>query len=304
MLNVSHKNETLRTAVAEALLLASADTIERIRKGQIPKGDVPTAARMAGIQAAKRTHELIPDCHPLALDWLEVEVAIEESGLRFTATAQAVARTGVEMEALTGAMVAALTAYDLLKPVDQELEISSVRLIEKRGGRSEFTERVLRPLRAAILVISDSAAAGKRKDRAGKAIAERLASEPVDVVAMELLPDETTSIASTLRRLADEEGLDLILTTGGTGLGPRDVTAEATREVIDREVPGIAEAMRDYGQRRTPYAMLSRGVAGVRGRTLIVNLPGSTRGATESIQALLPGLIHAFPMLQGGGHPE
>jgi cyclic pyranopterin phosphate synthase len=117
----------------------------------------------------------------------------------------------------------------------------------------------------------------------------------------EVLPDDREQITARLRALV-EDGVDLVLTTGGTGLGPRDVTVEATREVIDREIPGIAEAARAYGQERTPYAMFSRGVAGVSGKTIIVNLPGSSRGAEETMNAIFPALLHAYGMLQGEGH--
>ena len=121
-------------------------------------------------------------------------------------------------------------------------------------------------------------------------------------MAYEVLPDDCEQIRERLKILADREEIDLILTTGGTGLGPKDITPEVTRDVIDREAPGVAEAIRDHGMDRTPYAMLSRGVCGLRGETLIINLPGSTRGATESVEALFPGLLHAFSMIRGGGH--
>jgi molybdenum cofactor synthesis domain-containing protein len=119
-----------------------------------------------------------------------------------------------------------------------------------------------------------------------------------------VLPDDREAIADRLCQLVDTEKVKLIFTTGGTGLGPRDVTPEATLAVIDRSVPGIVEAIRSYGKDRTPFAMLSRGVAGVRGDSIIINLPGSSKGALESLQALFPGLLHIFPMLQGKGHPE
>ena len=118
----------------------------------------------------------------------------------------------------------------------------------------------------------------------------------------EVLPDDKEIIAERLCQLADDKKANLIFTTGGTGLGPRDVTPEATLSVIDRSVPGIVEAVRNYGRDRTPFAMLSRGEAGVRGDCVIVNLPGSSKGALESLQSLFPGLLHIFPMMQGKGH--
>ena len=119
-----------------------------------------------------------------------------------------------------------------------------------------------------------------------------------------MIPDEREMIIGLLKEYADEMRLDLVLTTGGTGLSPRDCMPEATKEVLERHAPGIAEALRAYGQERTPYSMLSRGLAGVRGQTIIVNLPGSRKGVRESLDALFPGIVHAFKMLWMGGHDD
>ena len=155
------------------------------------------------------------------------------------------------------------------------------------------------PFRAGILTISDKGARGEREDTSGAAIRELIATIGCSVECYEVIPDEAALISARLRAWAGEDGLDLILTTGGTGLGPRDVTPQATRDVIDYEVLGLAEAMRAEGLKHTPMAMLSRAVAGVRGRTLIVNLPGSPRGVRESLSVLLPVLPHALEVLRG-----
>jgi len=152
---------------------------------------------------------------------------------------------------------------------------------------------------AGVLTVSDKGARGEREDTSGAAIREMLSTLDVTVERYEVIPDDRASIAQRLIAWADDDGLDLIVTTGGTGLGPRDVTPEATREAIDYEAPGLAEAMRLEGLKHTPMAMLSRAAAGVRGRTLIVNLPGSPRGVRESLSVLLPVLPHALETLRG-----
>jgi molybdenum cofactor synthesis domain-containing protein len=155
-------------------------------------------------------------------------------------------------------------------------------------------------MKAAILTISDLGARGERVDTSGPAIREMLEAAGIDVLFQEVLPDERDKITARLRSWADGGAVQLILTTGGTGLAPRDVTPEATKEVVEHEVPGIAEAMRAEGLRHTPMAMIGRGTAGVRNGVLIVNLPGSEKGARESLAVVLPVLQHAIELLGGG----
>ncbi len=155
------------------------------------------------------------------------------------------------------------------------------------------------PLRAGILTISDRSSQGLREDAAGPALAEYLRSNGIDVDRTSVVPDEEDQIKEILIAWADEGMLDLIVTTGGTGLSPRDVTPEATIAAVDRIVPGMAEAMRAQSLLKTPHAMISRAVVGVRGRVLIINLPGSPRGAIENLEVLVPALAHAIAKLQG-----
>lgn len=304
MIDISAKNKTLRTATAQARLLLSPSTITRIREGTIPKGDPLDVAKVAAIQAAKNTSSIIPYCHPLPIDFAGVEFEFGEDWIDVRTTVKAIYKTGVEMEALTAASVAVLTLYDMMKMVDDRMAIGSITLLKKTGGKSDFRTMFTKPLRAAVLVLSDSIAEGKKSDLSGQLIVERLKNAGVQVQEYRIIPDETDQIVKLLKQYADIDQLDLVMTTGGTGLTHRDRTPEAMAQVLEREAPGIVEAARSYGQERTPFAMLSRARAGLRGRTLIVNLPGSKKGVADSLDALFPGLLHAFKMIGigSGGH--
>jgi cyclic pyranopterin monophosphate synthase len=302
MKDISDKTSTARSARAVAVLKTAPSTIVLVREGRSPKGDPLPVAKVAAVQAAKNTSQIIPYCHPLPVDFVDCQFALKEDCIEVTVDVKAIYKTGVEMEALTGATAAVLTLYDMLKVVDEGMEILGVRLIEKRGGKSDFRFSAANQIHAAVIVLSDSVHAGTRTDTSGRRIVERLKEQGVDVAELKVLPDDSMLLQQELIRSADELHLDLVVTTGGTGLSKSDVTPEAMEAVIEREIPGIAEASRGYGQQRLPLAMLSRAKAGVRGTTIIVNLPGSKRAVDESLNALIPGLFHAFRMLRGEGH--
>ncbi len=302
MRDISRKITTLRTAVAQATLRVSPSTITLIRKNKIPKGNPLEVAKVAAILGAKNTSQIIPYCHPLPVDFVGVEFALGKSDIVVTVEVKAIYKTGVEMEALTGASIAALTLYDMMKMLDDEMEILGVKLLSKKGGKSDFAKLGGMKFRAAVLVMSDSVSAGKKEDTSGKIIVERLKELNIDVADYAIIPDDSKKIEDKLLHYADSLKLDLVITTGGTGLGPRDTTPEVVKKIIEREIPGVAEAARVFGQARTPLAMLSRSVAGVRGKTVIVSLPGSKNGVTESLDALFPALLHVFNMLRGEGH--
>jgi cyclic pyranopterin monophosphate synthase len=294
MIDITHKPTTLREATATALVTVSDPaTIAAVKEKRVPKGDVLESARVAALFGVKKTHELIPDCHPLPIEHAECTFAVGEMEVIVTMRVRTIYRTGVEVEAMHGASVAALTIYDMLKPIDKGVAIGGIRLLEKKGGKSDWKDRFDAPVKAAVLVISDGVASGKKVDKGGVEIVDRLKKLGVESSGTIVVPDEPEKISAQVKAWANE-GIDLILTTGGTGLSPRDRTPEAIAPILDREVPGIMEAARSYGQERMPWAMMSRGVAGMIGRTLVITLPGSTRGAQETMDALFPFVLHVM----------
>lgn len=294
MIDITHKPTTLREAIATALVtLSEPDSVAAVRELRVPKGNVLESARVAALFGVKKTHELIPDCHPLPVEHAECTFELRDMEIEIRMKVRTIYRTGVEVEAMHGASVAALTIYDMLKPIDKGITIGSIRLVEKKGGKSDWNDRFESPLKAAVLVISDSVASGKKQDKGGAMILERLRGLGLESEGTTVVADEPEQIAAQVKVWA-EQSIDLILTTGGTGLSPRDRTPEAIAPILDREVPGIMEAARSYGQERMPWAMMSRGVAGMIGRTLVITLPGSTRGAQETMDALFPFALHVL----------
>jgi molybdenum cofactor biosynthesis protein MoaC len=302
MFDIGDKSETLRIATARAIVKVRPRTIQLIQEGKSPKGNIVDAARISATMAAKRTWDLLPYCHPIPIDHIKVDILIKTESIEVDVQVKTTWKTGVEMESLTGASIAALTIYDMLKPIDESLVIESIKLLAKSGGMKDFYEKYSKPLKAVVIVISDSVSKGERRDKSGKLAVERLNSSGFEVVDYRVIPDDASQIESSLIIACDEWKVDLVLTCGGTGLGPHDVTPEATGRLLDKEVIGISEALRMHGQKRTPLSMLSRGAAGVRGKTVIVNLPGSVKAVSESLDALIPGILHASKMLGGHGH--
>jgi len=304
MIDITHKIITHRSAVAEAIVKVSSQaTIDAILNKTVPKGDVFEASRVAGLFGIKRTSDMIPDCHPLPVEYAAIRHRIEGLEIIIETEVHTLYKTGVEVEAMHGASVTALTIYDMLKPIDKGIEIRNIRLVSKNGGKSQFSDRLSRKLKTAVVVCSDSISAGKKQDLAGKAIIAKLEKTAISTDDYSVIPDEVEIIQNKVQALYEDK-YDLVIITGGTGLSPRDVTTEAIRPMLDREIPGIAEAARHYGQQHMPYAMLSRSVAGLKGKTLILALPGSTRGAEESMDALFPYILHIFKVAEGMPHNE
>ncbi|PCI98397.1 MAG: bifunctional molybdenum cofactor biosynthesis protein MoaC/MoaB [Flavobacteriales bacterium] len=304
MIDITHKTNTLRIATAQAIVKVSKqETIDAINNGTVPKGDVFAMCRAVGLLGVKQTPLILADCHPMPIEYTGIDYEIDGLEITIKVTVKTIYKTGVEVEAMHGASVVALNMYDMLKPIDKGVEIQHIKLLNKKGGKSDFTDRFSKNLTAAVIVCSDTIAAGQKEDKAGKAIITKLEECEIKVVDYLVIPDEKDQIQSTAIAQIEQK-TNLVIFTGGTGLSSRDVTPEALASIIDRKIPGIEEAIRSYGQNRTPFSMLSRSVAGVKNGTLILALPGSTNGAKESMNAIFPSIMHIFRVLQGARHDE
>jgi molybdenum cofactor biosynthesis protein MoaC len=302
MVEITHKSSTLRTAVAQATVSVSKkETIEMIHKNLVPKGNVFAMSKAAGLLGVKKTPDLLPDCHPLPIEYTAIEYSIDNLDIHVEVTVKTIYKTGVEVEAMHGASVVALNMYDMLKPIDKGIEIKNIKLLSKKGGKSDFNRKFKKHFNAAVIVCSDTISMGKKEDRAGKAIMEKLKSADVEIVEYAVIPDEIDQIQEKAWAHINKN-TDLIIYTGGTGLSKRDVTPEALESIIEKKIPGVEEAIRSYGQQRTPYSMLSRSSVGICKETILMALPGSTNGAKESMDAIFPAILHSFGVIKGARH--
>lgn len=299
MRDISHKSNSLRIATAQAVVKMATQTIEVVRAGRAPKGDPLAVARVAATQAAKNTPNFIPYCHPLPIDHVAVDFEIRDTEIVCSVTVKAVYRTGVEVEAMTSAAVAALNIYDLLKPIDDSITIGEIRLIEKRGGKSDWANSS--KFSAAVVTVSDRCSRGERQDESGVVLENALLEFGAESVQRILVADDGDTIAKAVGILSS---IDVILLTGGTGVGPRDVTPQSVEPLLNLRLPGVEEQIRRYSQERIGTALLSRSLAGVMGGSLVICLPGSPGACRDAMQAVFPHVLHALPMLTGGGHED
>lgn len=300
MVDVADKGVTVRRAVAAGEVHTSAEVLELLHDSGVPKGDALGVARLAGIMAAKRTPDLIPLCHPIAIHGVTVELTLSECQVNIEATVRTADRTGVEMEALTCVTVAALALIDMIKAVDPAASIHNVRVLRKEGGKTGLWSRqpVDKTMTAVVIVASTRAATGVYEDKGGPLLKQGLEDLGCEVTQVIVVPDGEPVRQALTDALSSRP--DVIVTTGGTGVSPTDRTPEMTRSVLDYEAQGIADAIRLRGT--TPLAALSRGVAGVSNGTLVVNLPGSTGGVRDGLAVLADLLRHTVDQLRGGDH--
>ncbi|TXN30057.1 bifunctional molybdenum cofactor biosynthesis protein MoaC/MoaB [Lacisediminihabitans profunda] len=309
MVDVGAKAVTARTATSTGRLIVRPDVVALVRADDLPKADVLATARIAGISGAKKTSELIPLCHQVPLSSVTVDFEFASDAILITATAKTTGQTGVEMEALTAVAIAGLTLHDMVKAVDPAAVLSDVRLEDKTGGKRGHWTRdgsavalrgavPLRPGTAAVVVASTGGAAGTREDTTGPVIGAWLGAHGYAVDAVTVVAD--ADVAAELSRVLATAPA-VIITTGGTGASPTDQTPEATSALLDRELPGVAEAIRAAGLAITPTAALSRGLAGTSNGTVIVNLPGSPGGVRDGLSVLDGLLDHLVAQIAGGG---
>ncbi|NQD69428.1 bifunctional molybdenum cofactor biosynthesis protein MoaC/MoaB [Sphingobacterium shayense] len=302
MVEITFKNYTLRKAIAAAKVTVTLpQTMDAIKSKSVPKGDIFEFARASALLAIKKTSDMIPDCHPLPVEYAAIRYSLDDLSINIEVEVHTIYKTGVEVEAMHGASIAALVIYDMLKPIDKGIQISDIRLIDKKGGKSNASSFAPQTLKAAIVVCSDSVFQEKKQDQSGKAIVSILQDHGFNHILYSVVPDEKQAIAAKLETYKSE-GVNLLIFTGGTGLSVRDVTPEAVKPYLTTEIPGIMENARSYGQQRIGTAMLSRSIAGFSDDMFVLTLPGSENAVREYMATLFPHVLHVFDVRGDNAH--
>jgi molybdenum cofactor biosynthesis protein MoaC len=314
MIDVGDKDVTRRKAIARGSIRLSAKTMEMIRQGDSPKGNILAIAEVAGIMAAKNTASLLPLCHPLLLDSIRIRFELDQTEVHVFCEVICSAKTGVEMEALVGVNVCLLTIYDLAKAVDPLIEISGIHLLRKEGGKSGVwlhpneahdtkmpRSKSLSELRIAVGTLSDRASRGVYEDESGEILREFIRNGSGTESFYLVVPDEESEIKSLVAK-AVETGSDVLLLTGGTGIGRRDITPDVLKGLSSKELVGFGELQRYHGAKHTEYAWLSRASAYVVSKTLVVLFPGNPRAVQQGVECLGELIPHAVKMIHGKPH--
>ncbi len=299
MVDVTDKLATVRMAKAEGQISMLPETILAIQEDALPKGNVLTTAKIAGIQSAKKTAEMIPMCHQLNLSFVDIDFEIVSDAILIKSTVKTKEATGVEMEALSAVSGAALTIYDMCKAVDKTMTIGEIKLVKKMGGKSDHATEY-RP-KMGVITLSDSISSGKGVDKSGPIIMNGFKNAGCAVENQKVMPDGSDELVPTIQEWING-GVELIITTGGTGLGPRDLTIETIEKIFDSKLPGVEQALHAYGRGKVKTAMLSRLTAGVVNGTIVICLPGSTGASKDALKVLIPTIFHSFHMMRGEKH--
>ena len=309
MVDITAKQISKRSAKAVAFISCSEGTVDLIKTGKIPKGNPLEMAKAAAFFGAKNTANLLPHCHPVTIDGMEITYEFispsstvegvgrfDSYGVLITGEALSIGKTGIEMEILTGVSVAALTIYDMLKPVDKNLAIGKISLLDKKGGKSDKEKYYQRAHTCGIIICSDAIKEGKKVDKVSSIIHPKLEKYNCQIVDTKLVSQDKTQLTQAIDELISKD-VHFIFTCGATGQSDDDIAAMTVNELVDKNLDGVVDAMRHFSLDRTALGMVSRLAAGVKAKTTIVTLPGSQNGCTESLDGILPYIFHIRKML-------
>lgn len=295
MVDITPNLFSLKEASAKAIVqVSNPETISAVVENRVPKGNVFEMAKVAGLFAVKSTAQILPNSHPKPIEFTGIEYQIQDLEIHILVKVKSVCKSDLEMEALHGATIVALTIYDMLKPIDKGISILKIQSEERTQKISNVGNQ--KAITTALVVCSNAIYNGFKPDSAGQEILSILKAQNIHPNSYEIIPDDLQQIREKAKSLSALN--QLVIFCGGSGLSKTDITPEALESLLERRIPGIEEAMRSYGQIRTPYAMFSRSLAGMIGDCLVLALPGSTRGAKESVEAIFPAILHVIKSMK------
>jgi len=296
-LDVSNKGETLRRATSQAVLRINPEIIKQI-KNESSEIALSESAKIAATLAAKKTWELIPSSNLSQLDNVKVELSVRNEVIEIVVELQGVCKSDLEIESLTAVSIAALSVYDMLRSSEGSVMIESIRLLRKSDEILEISEKVARKIKTAVLFINVSEHLLEKDKQAEKFTIDALTKKNADIVESKIISNTQNEIEYNIKQFCDEKNVDLLITFGGIGITSEDIVPEVTMKLIEKKIDGISEILRFYGQKKSPLVAFSRGVAGIRGSSLIINLPGNIREISESLDLLFPRILYVSKMIK------
>jgi molybdenum cofactor biosynthesis protein MoaC len=297
VLDVSNKGETLRRATSQAVLRINPEIIKQI-KNESSEIALSESAKIAATLAAKKTWELIPSSNLSQLDNVKVELSVRNEVIEIVVELQGVCKSDLEIESLTAVSIAALSVYDMLRSSEGSVMIESIRLLRKSDEILEISEKIARKIKTAVLFINVSEHLLEKDKQAEKFTIDVLTKKNVDIVESKIISNTQNEIEYNIKQFCDEKNVDLLITFGGIGITSEDIVPEVTMKLIEKKIDGISEILRFYGQKKSPLVAFSRGVAGIRGSSLIINLPGNIREISESLDLLFPRILYVSKMIK------
>jgi molybdenum cofactor biosynthesis protein MoaC len=297
VLDVSNKGETLRRATSQAVLRINPEIIKQI-KNESSEIALSESAKIAATLAAKKTWELIPSSNLSQFDNVKVELSVRNEVIEIVVELQGVCKSDLEIESLTAVSIAALSVYDMLRSSEGSVMIESIRLLRKSDEILELSEKVARKIKTAVLFINVSEHLLEKDKQAEKFTIDALTKKNADIVESKIISNTQNEIEYNIKQFCDEKNVDLLITFGGIGITSEDIVPEVTMKLIEKKIDGISEILRFYGQKKSPLVAFSRGVAGIRGSSLIINLPGNIREISESLDLLFPRILYVSKMIK------
>jgi molybdenum cofactor biosynthesis protein MoaC len=298
MSDVSNKDEILHRATSQSIIRVYPETLERVKNNKSFEVNIIESAKISATLAAKKSWEIIPHSHQKTIDHVRVDISIRSELIEIIVEVKGLSKSSLVIESLTAASAAAITIYDKLRSLGDSVSIESIRLLRESDVVLESKEKRGKKVKAAVLVIGNSELLQEKEDQMQKFTVDKLSKNDFEVIESNVIDTKHNLIESNLKRLCDETKVNLVITCGGIEFKSENIVSDITEKLLDKKIEGIPEMLRSYGVKRIPSAILYRGVAGIRDKSVIINLPGNIKEISESLDMLFPYLLHINKIIE------